>query len=107
MARRPRKKIFLYVLRLQGDRYYVGQSTNPTERIKKHFDGEGSSWTRLHAPLEVVKTVALDTTSWLAATAIENTLTLELMQIFGAENVRGGAYSANNLSYDPDKHAKE
>ena len=98
MAKRSRKNIFLYVLRLQGDKYYVGQSRNLADRMKKHFGGKGSAWTRLHPPLEVVKTIELDTTSWITAAEIETYLTLDLMKIYGADNVRGGAHTAISLS---------
>jgi predicted GIY-YIG superfamily endonuclease len=98
MPTRTRKKIVLYVLRLSGDKYYVGQSKNPDERIRKHFKGEGSTWTRIHTPLEVVKTITLKTSSSATASKIESALTLELMRIFGADNVRGGGYTARDLA---------
>lgn len=101
MAKRQRKYIFLYVLRLEGDKYYVGQSRNLTERLKKHFEGRGSSWTRLHRPLEVVSTVELGTTSWVTAMRAETYLTLDLMKIYGTDNVRGGAYTACILPSAP------
>lgn len=107
MAKRPQKNIFLYVLRLQSDKYYVGQSRNLADRIKKHFEGKGSAWTRLHAPLELVKAVELDTTSWVTATEIETCLTLDLMKIYGTDNVRGGAYTATSLHSEPGKPADE
>ena len=107
MARRPQKHIFLYVLRLQGGKYYVGQSRNLPDRIRKHFAGKGAVWTQLHAPLEVIKTIELDTTSWVTAAVIETHLTLDLMKIYGTDNVRGGAYTGSRLPLDPDTYDEE
>ena len=37
----------VYVLKLEDDRYYVGESISPDTRIQNHFKGKGSAWTRL------------------------------------------------------------
>lgn len=95
------KSIFIYVLELNGDRYYVGQSKKPTQRIKEHFAGKGSSWTRLYKPVEVIKIIETNTGSWRRALEIETQLTLKLMKIYGWRNVRGGPYSASDLACEP------
>ena len=45
---------YCYVLKLQGDRYYVGYTTNIADRIMLHFLGLGSRWTRLYRPESVM-----------------------------------------------------
>lgn len=96
-----RKAIFVYILKLKGERFYVGQSKHPDQRIKEHFAGKGSSWTKLHKPLEVVKIIRTNARGWRQALDMETHLTLELMKIFGWRNVRGGPYSAAELACEP------
>lgn len=95
------KKISIYVLELSDEKYYVGQSKNPAQRIKEHFVGDGSSWTQLHKPVEVVRIIETNVSSWRAALEIETLLTLELMKVYGWQNVRGGPYSASDLVCEP------
>lgn len=104
MPARPTSKrspISLYVLRLAEEKYYVGQARNPAQRIEDHFRGNGSSWTQLHKPVEVVKILETNASTWRAAVEIETFLTLELMKIYGWQNVRGGSYTASTLACAP------
>ena len=77
----------LYVLKLEDDCYYIGMSHNLNQRWSQHWSGNGAKWTRLHKPLEVVKIIypAIEM-------GIENKVTLEFMEIYGKEKVKGGSY---------------
>ncbi|WP_447749018.1 GIY-YIG nuclease family protein [Pseudomonas nicosulfuronedens] len=99
--KRKTKPIFVYVLELSGDRYYVGLSKNPDQRIKEHFAGQGSSWTKRHRPIEVIKIIETNARTWRRALEIETHLTLELMRVFGWRNVRGGPFTARDLVSEP------
>lgn len=44
----------VYILRCADGSYYVGLSENPSERIRTHNDGRGSSYTAKHLPVEPV-----------------------------------------------------
>lgn len=99
--KRQKKIISVYVLELSGEKYYVGQSTKPDQRIKEHFSGKGSSWTQSHKPIQVLKVIETNARSWRKALEIETLLTLELMKIYGWRNVRGGPYSARELICEP------
>ena len=64
----------VYTLLLQDAHYYVGlfgSWESLGHRLTSHFDGRGSSWTRIHPPLKVLeakygpKTVERDTTMHL------------------------------------------
>jgi predicted GIY-YIG superfamily endonuclease len=85
--------ITVYVLSLQGNRYYVGQSCNVVSRIAEHFTGKGAAWTKLHPPLTVLCAKTLKTRDWKVAERFENRLTLFLMVHHGWKNVRGGFWS--------------
>ena len=95
----------LYALKLKDGKYYIGKilSSNDTpatldskmtRRFKQHVEGgaEGSAWTSLYEPLEIVQTVPN------VDVFIEDALTLRYMKEFGVDNVRGGGYSNPNLS---------
>ena len=77
----------LYVLRLEGDNYYVGMSYNLNFRFAQHWQGKGAKWTKLHKPLEVIRIIypALEEN-------IENKITLEYIALYGADRVKGGSY---------------
>ena len=38
---------FIYVLKLIGNKYYVGKTNNPNFRLEQHFNSSGSSWINL------------------------------------------------------------
>ena len=38
--------VTIYVLKLQGNKYYVGKTINPTYRLDDHFSEGGSAWTK-------------------------------------------------------------
>jgi predicted GIY-YIG superfamily endonuclease len=81
----------IYILRLQGRKYYVGKSDDPMRRYQEHLEGRGSAWTRLHRPIAVERIVSG------ASPFDEDKLTKEMMAKYGIENVRGGAYVSIEL----------
>ena len=81
----------LYVLELEGGKYYVGKTHNLQKRFQQHVDGEGSLWTRKYAPLAIASSVALD------GPLHEDRVTKELMHKHGIDNVRGGSYCRIDL----------
>lgn len=91
---RPAQR-YVYVLELQGGRYYVGHTTTE-KRIKKHFGGSGASWTKLYPPLAVSEFIDLGVISFNEAENIENQYTLRYMRRYGWRNVRGGFFSLTN-----------
>lgn len=40
------EEIEIYILELELDKRYVGQSKNADKRIAAHFKGKGSAWTK-------------------------------------------------------------
>ncbi len=72
----------MYVLRCQHSTYYVGRcrETALDERLSQHWAGTGAAWTRMHAPLEVVR---LQPTR---EPLDEDTVTLQQMREHGCAN---------------------
>jgi predicted GIY-YIG superfamily endonuclease len=82
-------KPILYILKLKDDKYYIGITLNLNQRLAQHFSGEGSQFTKKYKPLEVLKVIYNDDIN----EDYENNLTLEYMEKYGWNNVRGGYYT--------------
>jgi predicted GIY-YIG superfamily endonuclease len=82
----------IYVLRLEGGRYYIGKSDNVMKRYEEHLNGAGSAWTTRYPPVSLVKTMN-------SVSAFEEDKTVkEYMAIYGIDMVRGGSYVTEALS---------
>ena len=83
----------IYVLKLVEDKWYVGKTYKKVkERFQEHLDGKGSSWTTKYKPIKI-HYIEKAAEYWE-----ENALTLQYMEEYGIENVRGGSYT-NVLLY--------
>lgn len=81
-----------YVLRLEKGKYYCGHTQRELcTRVGEHKAGRGAEWTRLYPVLEVV--FVQEDTKFL-----EDKVTLDYMERYGVENVRGGSYAEPELS---------
>ena len=38
--------VYIYILKLRNNKYYIGKTQNPTFRLEDHFENNGSSWTK-------------------------------------------------------------
>lgn len=83
----------IYILRLKNDRYYVGRSVLPHDRILQHFSGvtTASVWTKIYPPEEVLAIHPI------TSPFDEDKYVKEMMYLHGIEKVRGGSYSDVNL----------
>jgi hypothetical protein len=89
--------VYIYVLKLQNNKYYVGKTNNPQFRLENHFNSQGAEWTRLHKP------VSLEALISNCDDYDEDKYTRMYMDKYGVDNVRGGSYTQVNL----DKGSKE
>jgi len=78
--------MFIYILKLKNDKWYVGKSNDPEKRFKDHLERKGSEWTRINKPLEIVNMFEM------TSPFDEDKTTKELMLEYGINNVRGGSY---------------
>ena len=90
------KQYYLYVLKLQGKKYYIGvTSKQPEERFIEHKNGfYGAEWTKLYKPISIEQTVNLGVTTYKKAEEYENKITRVYIRRHGLNNVRGG-----NITY--------
>ncbi|MFE7720123.1 GIY-YIG nuclease family protein [Nocardia rhizosphaerihabitans] len=86
------KHIWLYVLRLEEGKYYVGMSRDVDRRFKRHSKGKGAAWTRQFKPIEVIRRVDTKLTDEYEVAVLENELTFDMAIQHGLDNVRGGGY---------------
>ena len=83
--------LFIYILALKNNKYYIGKTNNPDFRLEQHFDSNGSVWTKKYSPLKLLKLIAGDDYD-------ENKYTLKYMEKYGINNVRGGSFCEIKLS---------
>jgi hypothetical protein len=88
----------IYILKLQGGRYYIGKSDNVSKRYEQHLNGVGSSWTNKYRPISVDKIIPN------ASPFDEDKYTKEYMSKYGMDKVRGGSYVNVELD-DFQKHS--
>ena len=90
----------IYTLKLEDNKYYVGYSKNNHScdiRVMKHFNENGSEWTKKYRPISVIEKINGDMFD-------EEKHTLLYMDKYGIDNVRGGSYTKIILSQnDKDK----
>lgn len=91
--------IYLYVLELDDDCYYVGLTGDLERRFNQHLAGEGfgADWTTLHHPRHMVHSICTGTRDEREAVRIEDAVTVALMYQHGIEKVRGGCYASADL----------
>ena len=87
-------KEYIYVLKLENNRWWIGKTKNPTSRINKHIYGKGSIWTR--------KNKVIATEELLEEVSLTD-ITLKYMKEYGWENVRGTCFSNMPEQYIPRK----
>ena len=89
----PKRVKQVYVLELTNDKYYIGESANPKDKIKSHFEGVGSLWTRLYPPVQAIRPFTdRQDNFW------ELSETIQRMSYHGIDNVRGSLFTKENLT---------
>ena len=78
--------VFIYILKLQQGKYYVGKTTNPSFRLESHFNANGSAWTKKYTPIKLLELIP-DCDDY-----DEDKYTRIYMDRYGIDNVRGGSY---------------
>jgi len=81
----------IYILKLQGCKYYIGKSENPMKRYHEHLSGKGATWTKKYKPISIEKIIEK------VSHFDEDTYTIVYMAKYGIENVRGGTYVSIQL----------
>src|SRR5579871_3410822 len=78
--------LYIYILKLVDNKYYVGKTIDPTRRYLEHVDGGTCSWTDKYKPISIERIIEN------ADIFDEDKYTKEYMAKYGIDNVRGGSY---------------
>ena len=84
--------VFIYVLKCQKNKFYVGKTENPNYRLESHFSEGGSSWTKKYKPIQLYQLVPDQNDH------DEQRITQEYMEKYGIDNVRGGPWCKIDIS---------
>ena len=83
--------IYIYAIKLEKGKYYIGKTSNPQFRLQSHFDSNGSSWTKKYKPLKVIE-IKPNCDDY-----DEDKITKQYMDKYGINNVRGGSFVSVKL----------
>jgi hypothetical protein len=89
--------VFIYVLQLTQDKFYIGKTDNPKFRINSHFKKGGCAWTKKYNPTQIIGLFP-DCDDF-----DEDKYTLKYMSKYGIDNVRGGSFCQTDLSSENKK----
>ena len=83
--------VCVYAIQLEQGKYYIGKTNNPKFRLESHFNSNGSAWTKIYKPLRIleVKSNCDDYD--------EDKTTMQYMDKYGINNVRGGSFVSLKL----------
>jgi hypothetical protein len=84
--------IYIYIIKLEKGKYYIGKTNNPQLRLNNHFNSNGSLWTKIYKPLRVVNIIPN------CDKYDEDKYTRIYMDKYGIDNVRGGSFVSVKLS---------
>jgi hypothetical protein len=89
--------VYIYVLKLEKGKYYVGKTTNPQFRLEQHFNVKGSSWTKKYKPINIEEIIPN------CDDYDEDKITQKYMDLKGIDNVRGGSFTKIKLDSETIK----
>jgi hypothetical protein len=84
--------VFIYILKLEKGKYYIGKTNNPQFRLENHFNSNGSEWTKTYKPLKVLE-IKPNCDDY-----DEDKYTRMFMDKYGMNNVRGGSFVSVKLT---------
>ena len=84
--------VFIYSLKLQRGKYYIGKTESPNFRLEDHFTSSGSAWTKKYKPISIYQLIPD------MSDHDEQRITQEYMNKYGIDNVRGGPWCKVVLS---------
>jgi hypothetical protein len=88
----------VYVLKLEDSKWYIGTTERYKMRMKEHYNGIGSEWTKRYKPVSnVYKKQGNE--------GDEELMTLRYMHDYGIDNVRGGSFTKLILSDTEKEYA--
>ena len=89
--------VYIYVLKLEKGKFYVGKTDNPNFRLEQHLNSKGSYWTKKYKPINIEEIIPN------CDDYDEDKITQKYMDLKGIDNVRGGSFTKIKLDEDTIK----
>ena len=89
--------VYIYILLLDNEKYYIGKTNNPDIRLDNHFLNNGAEWTKKYKPIKILELIPN------CDDYDEDKYTIKYMDKFGINNVRGGSFVTIELEKDTIK----
>ena len=83
--------VFIYIIQLEQEKYYIGKTNNPHFRLESHFNSNGSEWTKIYKPIRLLELKPN------CDDYDEDKITRQYMDKYGINNVRGGSFVSVKL----------
>lgn len=93
ISKKKQRCWWVYVLRLEGDYYYIGISRDVDKRFQRHLSGKGARFTQKHKPIEIVERFSCDRATESEASLLEMEKVANYAMRYGTDKVSGGGYS--------------
>lgn len=93
--------VFIYILQLKDNKWYIGKTESSKFRIDTHFDSKGSSFTKKYPPEEIYQIIPE------CDKYDEDKYVKKYMEKYGIDNVRGGSYSRLELTEEEKKYIQK
>jgi hypothetical protein len=90
---------WVYILKLENNRWYVGWTINPYKRMRQHFYKPGIRWVRENPPIDIAH-------QFFGTKQDERSATIQLAHVFGIANVRGGSHCVTDQAYKQENLRK-
>jgi hypothetical protein len=86
---------YIYCIKCEENKYYVGVTIGIKQRIKKHFKGKGSKVTQRFKPIDYTFR-QVGYYNWNNILILENAEVRYYQNKYGKNNVYGGKYNLKN-----------
>jgi len=77
--------VFIYVLKLENNKYYIGKALNYKKRLEDHYN-ININWIKKYKPINIIEVIPV------VDDLDEDTYTIKYMKEKGINNVRGGTF---------------
>ena len=86
--------VYLYILKLKHNKYYVGKTHYPCKRLESCFNRQGGEWLERYMPLDIIDFLYTEDPDESDKYLVHAIVT------WGLDNVRGGKFCSLKLSED-------